>query len=452
MREENRESAPCGDEALREEDPPRGGDGKPSYPNSNIDDPDLSRNRQLCMTAEEIAQQEAQERAVVRGLKDTRSYRVNGRTAVLTPLSAIQTKRAKWVWKKRIALGTLALVAGLPSAGKSTLVYWLVAQVTNGELYGEFYGKPKDVIICATEDDYAITIKPRLLAAGANVDKIFRIEITSGEEVVEGLNLVEDLETLRMAAQDLDIGLLVLDPLMSRLGGKLDSHKDAEVRVALEPLTHIARECQFAVIGLMHFNKGGGTNWQSLLMGSVAFGAVARSVHIVTSDPEDPRKRIFGTEKNNLGPVSGPSDYDLNTWIYSLGVTEIKAEDGDPEPVETTYVVWEGNSEKTVEDAIIAGKKKDSSDNAKETKYDQAVTFLSQTFKEHGGKTLKSTILKMAKGHSEPTLRRAMREHPDFHSEQTRDEECGYSVAYWGFTTAFESQDSYHKGEMREDA
>ena len=78
--------------------------------------------------------------------------------------------------------------------------------------------------------------------------------------------------------REVGAALILLDPLMSRLDAKLDTHKDAEVRLALEPLVSIANSTGAAILGLIHLNKSLSTDPLTMLMGSRAFAAVARAV------------------------------------------------------------------------------------------------------------------------------------------------------------------------------
>ena len=56
----------------------------------------------------------------------------NHRHILLTPASAIPPRRVRWLWKDRVAYGTLALLAGREGLGKSTLAYALGADITRG--------------------------------------------------------------------------------------------------------------------------------------------------------------------------------------------------------------------------------------------------------------------------------------------------------------------------------
>lgn len=269
------------------------------------------------------------------------------RQLILTPASQIPPKRAKWLWAGRIALGTLALLAGREGIGKSTITYWLAARITKGELPGECYGRPRTVLVSATEDSWAHTIVPRLIAAGADLERIFRVEASTITAGRGELLLPSDIERLQVTAMRYGTALLILDPLVARLGD-LDTHKDAEVRKALEPLTRVAEIEQFSIVGLMHHNKGGGGDPLQLVMGSKAFTAVARSVHTVVPDPDDESNELcwFGTAKNNLGPVTTLPLLSYRTETYRLPL------DDDPEDCVTSCVKWGEESMRSMYDLM----------------------------------------------------------------------------------------------------
>lgn len=267
------------------------------------------------------------------------------RHIVLTKASQIKPRPVFWLWKRRLALGTLGLLAGREGTGKSTLGYWVAARLTRGELYGIYYGTPKAVLVCATEDSWEHTIVPRLIAADANLDLVERVEVLNAIDLHVSLSLPRDLLAVEKAATDTDAALLILDPLMSRLDDDLDTHRDGEVRKALEPLVAIADRTRMAVLGLIHHNKSGSSDPLQLVMASKAFTAVARSVHTVMPDPDDDtgQRRLFGTPKNNLGRTDLP--------MFSFTIT------GHPIPTEegtawTGKLEWGDEQTTTIEDAM----------------------------------------------------------------------------------------------------
>ena len=92
---------------------------------------------------------------------------------------------------KWIPQGAVSLVAGREGVGKSTVVADLVARITKGTLPGEHFDKPKTVIICATEDSWKQTINPRLVAAGADLSRVIRVDAYTPEGFDGTLQLPE---------------------------------------------------------------------------------------------------------------------------------------------------------------------------------------------------------------------------------------------------------------------
>jgi hypothetical protein len=180
------------------------------------------------------------------------------------------------------------------------------------------------VVVAATEDAWAETIVPRLMAAGADLDLVLRVDVETGAGK-EGLTLPTDVPALAQMCADYQVALILLDPLMGTISGALDSHKDAEVRRALEPITRLADIGRIAVVGLIHQNKGGKGDLLQKLMASVAFSAVARGVLVCAKYDEaidehgEPVKDHFviGQPKSNLGPKV---DYSIEYRIESMNV------------------------------------------------------------------------------------------------------------------------------------
>lgn len=223
----------------------------------------------------------------------------------LTPASSIGIRAVRWLWSgfgDRIPLGELVLLAGREGSGKSTLDCWLTAQVTTGRLPGHLHGQPRSVLVAATEDDWSTTIVPRLMVAGADLDRVFRVDVAVDDR--EGsLSLPDDLDALEDAIAESHAAMLVLSPLISRLSRALDSYKDAEVRQGLEALVAIAQRHECTVLGLIHLNKQGGSDPLRAIMASTAFPAVARAVLFVQRDAEDQSIRVLGQPKNQHGLI-----------------------------------------------------------------------------------------------------------------------------------------------------
>jgi G:T/U-mismatch repair DNA glycosylase len=131
---------------------------------------------------------------------------------------------------------------------------------------------------------------------------------------------------------------------MSRLDAKLDTHKDAEVRLALEPLVRLADVTGAAILGLIHVNKSMSTDPLTTLMASRAFAAVARAVLFAMKDPDDETLRLLGQPKNNLGRV------DLPTLTFRIQSAHVA--DTDEGPVFTGRIEWVGESDRSITEAL----------------------------------------------------------------------------------------------------
>ena len=236
---------------------------------------------------------------------------------VLKCAADLEPSPVRWLWQYWLALGKLHILAGAPGQGKTTLALGMAATVTMGGRWPDGTGCTQgNVLIWSGEDDPADTLLPRLLAAGADRAKCFLIEGARRDGEVVPFDPARDLRQLLAAIESIGgIKLLVIDPVVSAVAG--DSHKNTEVRRALQPLVDLATACDCAVLGITHFAKGGqGTDPTQRVVGSVAFSAVARVVMVAAkvkadADAEAKDARILARTKSNIGPDGGGFRYFL---------------------------------------------------------------------------------------------------------------------------------------------
>lgn len=320
------------------------------------------------------------------------------RTVTLTTASSIKIRPVKWTWDERIPAASLSLCGGREGIGKSTVTYTLAADITVGKLPGQYFGEPRSVVIAATEDAWEYTIVPRLMAAGADLDRVYRVDVVTAEGIPGALSLPRDITDLARLIVDNDVALVLLDPLLSRLEADLDSHKDADVRVALEPLTALCERTGVAVLGIIHVNKSHSTDPLTLLMASRAFAAVARAVLFVMTDPDDDQIRLLGQPKNNLGRTDH-----LPTLTFKID-SHVVAET-DEGPVVTGKLTWLGESDRTIRDALeSAGDTPDT-----RTATNDALGWLTDYLTDNGGAADHADIKRAGAqaGHSIDALKRA---------------------------------------------
>jgi putative DNA primase/helicase len=235
------------------------------------------------------------------------------RRVTLTAMTEIQEKRIVWLWPDYIPSGMLTLLSGAGGTGKSTLAFSIAAIVSNGGVWpdGSKCSNAGNVLIYSSEDDVATTIKPRLMAAGANLSRVSIIAGTtdqSGEECQ--FDPASDINLLREAAETSGgVSLLIIDPIVAAVNR--DMHKANEVRRSLQPIVDFAAEMGCAVLGITHFAKNTeGKNPTDRVIGSQAFSALARMV-LVAAKEEESERRVLTRSKSNISPDSGGFGFEI---------------------------------------------------------------------------------------------------------------------------------------------
>lgn len=298
--------------------------------------------------------------------------------------SEITPRRTRWAWENTYVSNALGILAGPEGLGKSTLAYWMIARLTRGDLPGEWFGTPRHCIIIASEDTWAETIVPRLIAADADLDLVSKVKKRTTETSFGDVSLPDDIPALEKLIRKRETALILLDPLLARIDGRIDTHKDAEVRIALGPLKDLAEKCAVSIVGIMHLNKSRSADPSRALMASRAFSAVARSTAYVLRDPEAKQGRLFGGHKNNVGP-DGQA---MRRFTIENRILEEHFDPDDGTAIATGALVWGEWSDDTVEDAF----RKHSEDRVDPSATDEAVAWLEDYLAEVGGCMLRRDL------------------------------------------------------------
>jgi hypothetical protein len=226
--------------------------------------------------------------------------------AMVRNLDQIEARAICWLWPGRIPIGKYTELIGYPGTGKSLLTCDIAARVSRGLPWPDCPALegPGGVVMMTAEDDLADTVKPRLLAAGADVSRICALEAVGrigSRSAGRAVSLDKDVPAIAQAIrQTRDCRLVVVDPITA-FCGDTDSHKAAEVRALLMPLTAMAAELGVAFVGVSHFNKGGGGGPAiGRGMGSLAWVAAARMAWGIVRDDEDQTARLMIPLKCNL--------------------------------------------------------------------------------------------------------------------------------------------------------
>lgn len=233
---------------------------------------------------------------------------------VLTCGADLTPEPVQWLWQDWLALGKFHILAGEPGSGKTTIAMSLAAKVTLGQAWPDKSRcEQGNVLIWSGEDDYKDTLLPRLIAAGADRDRVYFVKGTSTGNAVRPFDPSTDTATLAAAIQKVgSVKLIVLDPVSTTVVG--DSHKNAEVRRGLQPVVDLAASLNAALLGITHLSKGGaGGDPATRVIGSIAFTAVARVVLVAAKvkGEEGQDRRILARAKSNIGPDDGGFEYSL---------------------------------------------------------------------------------------------------------------------------------------------
>jgi putative DNA primase/helicase len=234
---------------------------------------------------------------------------------VLECAANIRPMPIRWLWPGWLAAGKLHILAGQPGQGKTTLALAVAAALSRGGPWpdgvrgGAQWG---DTLIWSGEDDPADTLVPRLMAMGADLEQITFVRGTRINGELTSFDPARDLVGLTAAAGQLrGLKLMIVDPVVASVSG--DSHKNTEVRRALQPLVDLAMSLDAAVLGITHFSKSSaGRDPVERVTGSVAFGAVARVVMVAAKVARaDGDRRVLARAKSNIGPDDGGIEYAL---------------------------------------------------------------------------------------------------------------------------------------------
>lgn len=256
-----------------------------------------------------------------------------GPGAMLRSLADIDPQPVFWTWPNRIPRGKLTLIVGDPGLGKSFLCVDLAARISRGAEWPDLQEKASlgSVLLLTAEDGLADTVRPRADAAGADVSRLIVLDGVKERGEKRFFSLAEHIPILEAVIKSRpNLSMIIIDPISAYLGD-LDSHKNAEVRGALAPLSALAENSNVSIVGVSHLNKStGGEKAIYRIMGSLSFVAAARACWGVIADPDDQDRRLFVPVKTNLSINSKALGFRIEGGriVYDSQPVQIDADEG----------------------------------------------------------------------------------------------------------------------------
>ena len=262
---------------------------------------------------------------------------------MLKSVSQFAAEEIGWLWPGRIPLGKLTMLVGDPGVGKSYLTAEMAARLSTGARWPDgapSHGVAGDTIFMMCEDDPGDTLRPRLTAQNADLERVHVLE--GHKSLRDGTSqfttLDSGLEVLARALRCVaNPRLVVIDPITAYMG-KLDANNNSEVRGLMSRLGNLARKFNVAVVMVSHLNKdsASGTRTVYRTMGALSFCAAARAVYFVKKETEN--TRVITPAKQNLPLNRTAMTYRiLDSGVLAWEHTDlaIAAEDieADDEPV-----------------------------------------------------------------------------------------------------------------------
>ena len=241
-------------------------------------------------------------------------------TVKIIRMSDVKLTPVEWLWKPYLPFGKLSVLQGNPGEGKTYFAMHLTAACTNGKLLPNMERmEPFNVIYQTAEDGLGDTVKPRLIEAGADLDRVLVIDDSE-------VQLTLSDERIERAIIENNARLVIIDPIQAYLGADVDMNRANEVRPIFMRLGQVAQRTGCAILLIGHLNKAAGMQSLQRGLGSIDIAAAVRSVMFIGKLKHDPTMRILTHEKSSLAPPGVSLAFSLgdeggSRWVGEYDIT-----------------------------------------------------------------------------------------------------------------------------------
>jgi hypothetical protein len=227
--------------------------------------------------------------------------------------SDVRSRATEWLWTGWLPAGKLSILDGDPGLGKSLVTLDLCARLTSGRAWPDDQpsGQPCNVVVLNAEDSIEDTVRPRLEALGADLERVYFLEGVIEKDGEDTLRFPAHALALRDLVRETYAKLVVIDPFVAFLDKTVSSHNDRSVRTALRLLKAIAEEEGCAILLVRHLNKD--QDKRALYRGGGSIGCVAgvRTAWLVAGDPMILGRRVLAQLKNNLQALAASLAFEV---------------------------------------------------------------------------------------------------------------------------------------------
>ena len=235
-------------------------------------------------------------------------------------MADVELTSVDWLWFPYIPFGKLTIIQGNPGEGKTYFAMRLAAACTNRKpLPGMETLEPFNIIYQTAEDGLGDTVKPRLMEAEADLERVLVIDDRDTP-----LTLAD--ERIARAIRENNTRLVIIDPVQAFLGADVDMNRANEVRPIFRSLGDIAQATGCAIVLIGHLNKAAGTQSTYRGLGSIDITAAVRSLLFIGKLKDSPTTRVLIHEKSSLAPPGQSLAFSLGDekgfeWIGAYDIT-----------------------------------------------------------------------------------------------------------------------------------
>jgi len=226
---------------------------------------------------------------------------------------SVRADKLEWLLPGFISANSLTVLEGDPGTGKSTLLAALVASVTTGKSWlGRKKTEPRNVLWLSKDESYSALLRPRLLAAGVDIDRVHHVE-----EGVNGapkrITIDGSMGFIAGSVAAFDAALLIIEPLLSFVSSTLSPNSPTDMRLVLDPLQQVMmdRKCTAIVTRILRKNRQGDPLNHG--QGTSEIAAIARSVVLLQWPDRDCPRRIMRRLKSYAPSSTPPIGYEVVT-------------------------------------------------------------------------------------------------------------------------------------------